>query len=331
MQRKQERCFWVLVTCIILAWIATPAIGGETQTSHNKAAVVNGTVITQEDLDKEMKNFQQQLLSRGRPPSDSELVEMKNNVLDNLINLELLYQEAQRNGLGPDKAAINEQLQEMKKEFSNEAEFEGVLAKMNISEVDLRSKLKKNMAIQQFIDRQFAQKVTISGEETKSYYDSHLDSFKQPEEVKASHILIKIDSQAKESQKTEARKKLEEVQKKLNKGDDFAALAKEFSQGPSSAKGGDLGYFRRGQMVKPFEEAAFALRPGEVSDIVETRFGYHLIKIFDKRPETTMAFKDIKEKLQHYLKQGKVREQVSAYVEELKGKAKVERLLARTP
>ncbi|MBK5101874.1 MAG: peptidyl-prolyl cis-trans isomerase [Desulfobacteraceae bacterium] len=187
------------------------------------------------------------------------------------------------------------------------------------------------MAIQQFIDRQFAQKVTISGEETKSYYDSHLDSFKQPEEVKASHILIKIDSQAKESQKTEARKKLEEVQKKLNKGDDFAALAKEFSQGPSSAKGGDLGYFRRGQMVKPFEEAAFALRPGEVSDIVETRFGYHLIKIFDKRPETTMAFKDIKEKLQQYLKQGKVREQVSAYVEELKGKAKVERLLARTP
>lgn len=331
MRRKLRRCFWALVTCIILAWIATPAIGGETQTSHNKAAVVNGTVITQEDLDKEMKNFQQQLLSRGRPPSDSELVEMKNNVLDNLINLELLYQEAQRNGLGPDKAAINEQLQEMKKEFSNEAEFEGVLAKMNISEVDLRSKLKKNMAIQQFIDRQFAQKVTISGEETKSYYDSHLDSFKQPEEVKASHILIKIDSQAKESQKTEARKKLEEVQKKLNKGDDFAALAKEFSQGPSSAKGGDLGYFRRGQMVKPFEEAAFALRPGEVSDIVETRFGYHLIKVFDKRPETTMAFKDIKEKLQQYLKQGKVREQVSAYVEELKGKAKVERPLARTP
>jgi peptidyl-prolyl cis-trans isomerase C len=331
MQRKQERLFWALVTCIILAWIATPATGGETQTSHNKVAVVNGTVITQEDLDKEMKQFQQQLLSRGRPPSDSELVGIKNEVLENLINLELLYQGAQRNGSILAEADVNKQLQEIKKQFSNEAEFEGVLAKMNISEADLRSKLKKNMAIQQFIDRRFAQKVTISGEETKSYYDSHVDSFKQPEEVKASHILIKIDSQDKESQKAEARKKLKEVQKKLNKGDDFAALAKEFSQCPSSAKGGDLGYFRRGQMVKPFEEAAFALRPGEVSDIVETRFGYHLIKVFDKKPETTMAFKDIKEKLQQYLKKGKVRKQVSAYVEELKGKARVERLLARNP
>jgi peptidyl-prolyl cis-trans isomerase C len=331
MQRKQERLFWALVTCIILAWIATPATGGETQTSHNKVAVVNGTVITQEDLDKEMKQFQQQLLSRGRSPSDSELVGIKNEVLENLINLELLYQGAQKNGSILDEADINKQLEEIKKQFSNEAEFGGVLAKMNISEADLRSKLKKNMAIQQFIDTRFAQKVTISGEEAKSYYDSHLDSFKQPEEVKASHILIKIDSQDKESQKAEALEKLKEVQKKLNKGDDFAALAKEFSQGPSSARGGDLGYFRRGQMVKPFEEAAFALRPGEVSDIVETRFGYHLIKVFDKKPETTMAFKDIKEKLQQYLKQGKVRKQVSAYVEELKGKARVERLLARTP
>ena len=110
-------------------------------------------------------------------------------------------------------------------------------------------------------------------------------------------------------------------------GEEFAVLAKEFSEGPSSANGGDLGNFRRGQMVKPFEEAVFTLRPGEVSDIVETEFGYHLIKVIDKKPETTIAYEDIKDRLEQHLKQEKVQREVSLYVEKLKEKAKVERFL----
>jgi peptidyl-prolyl cis-trans isomerase C len=137
--------------------------------------------------------------------------------------------------------------------------------------------------------------------------------------------LIKVDPEADESRKAEARKKLEMIQKRLRKGEDFAALAKEFSEGPSRGKGGDLGYFRRGQMVKAFEEAAFTLRPGEVSDIVETKFGYHLIKVIDKKPEKTMAYKDVKDRLGDYLKREKVQKEVRLYVEKLKEKAKVER------
>jgi peptidyl-prolyl cis-trans isomerase C len=149
--------------------------------------------------------------------------------------------------------------------------------------------------------------------------------------VQASHILIKVDPQADESQRAEARKKIEEIKKKLGKGGDFAALAKEFSQCPSGSKGGDLGYFRRGQMVKAFEEAAFALKRGEVSDLIETKFGYHLIKAIDKKPETTIAFEEIKSKLGRYLKQNKVQEEVRQYVEKLKEKVKVERFLKKGP
>jgi peptidyl-prolyl cis-trans isomerase C len=123
--------------------------------------------------------------------------------------------------------------------------------------------------------------------------------------VRASHILIKADPQADESQKAAARKKIKEIQNKLSKGEDFTALAREYSEGPSGTKGGDLGYFSRGQMVKPFEDAAFTSAPGQVSDIVETRLGYHLIKVTEKKPETIVAYADIKDQLQEYLKQKK--------------------------
>jgi peptidyl-prolyl cis-trans isomerase C len=158
----------------------------------------------------------------------------------------------------------------------------------------------------------------------KAYYDANLESFKQPEQVKARHILVKLEEQAEESKKTEAREKIEMVQGKLKKGEDFSTLAKEYSEGPSSSKGGDLGYFSRGQMVKPFEDAAFAMQPGEVSEIVKTRFGYHLIEVTDKKPETTVAYDEIKDRLGQYLKQQKLQKEMALYVETLKSKARVE-------
>jgi len=293
--------------------------------------VVNGSVITQRDFDSEMAGVHRELASRGQLLNASQLAETKRKVLEELINRELLYQESQKKGIKVDEAAVDEQMRKLKDRFPSEAEFKTALSKMNLSEAALKSTIARGMAIQRFVDKQFVQNTAISDEESKNYYDSHPDMFMEPEKVKASHILIKVDAEADETQRTQARRKLEKIQQKLEKGEDFAALAKEFSEGPSSARGGDLGYFRRGQMVKPFEDAAFALKPGEVSGIVETRFGYHLIKSGDKKPATKIAYEDIKERLQQHLKGEKVRKEVSLYVELLKGKAAVERFLTETP
>ena len=151
--------------------------------------------------------------------------------------------------------------------------------------------------------------------------------FKRPEEVRASHILIKTDSKSSDKEKAASYKKIKEIQFKLQQGEDFAALAKKYSEGPSNVKGGDLGFFKRGQMVRPFEEAAFVLKPGEVSGIVETRFGYHLIKVFEKNPETISEYPTVKDRLEKFLEQQEVQKQMEVYVEGLKSKGKVERFL----
>jgi len=331
MQKKHQKWFWALVLALALASLASPALTDEKQPSDPKVAVVNGSVITQRDFDREMAGVHRELASRGQLLNASQLAEIKRRVLEELINRELLYQEGQEKGMKVDEAVVDEQMRKLKDRFPSEAEFKTALSKINLSEAALKSKIARGMVIQQFIDKQFVQNTAVSDEEGKNYYDSHPDMFMEPEKVKASHILIKVDPQADKTHRSQARGKLEKIQQKLEKGGDFAALAKEFSEGPSSARGGDVGYFRRGQMVKPFEDAAFALKPGEVSDIVETKFGYHLIKTVDKKPATKIAYEDIKERLQQHLKEEKVRKEVSLYIELLKAKATVETFLTENP
>jgi len=330
MQKQRKRLIETLMTALILA-VGASLVLAEAKTAEDRVAVVNGTVITKQDFGVEMNRAQQQFARSRQPVSDVQLEAIKNEVLENLINRELLYQESHKKGIKVDEATINKELAALRGRFPSETEYKTALSKMNLSESAVRSEIEKGMATQQFVDKQFGEKITVSDAETKSYYDNNADSFKQPKQVCASHILIKVDPEAEESKKAEARKKIEEIQKKLKKGEDFGTLAKEFSKCPSSEKGGDLGCFGRGQMVGPFEEAAFALKPGEVSDIVDTKFGYHLIKVTEKKPASTMDYAKVKDRLQQYLKQEKIQEELSLYVEKLKEKAKVERFLPKGP
>ncbi|MBW1827898.1 MAG: peptidylprolyl isomerase [Deltaproteobacteria bacterium] len=313
MTKMRMGLFLTLVVFVSLTFIVLPSVAKEKKTSEGKVALVNGSIITQSDFDREMTGFQQSLINRGESVNEEQLQELKKDILQNLINRELLYQESQKSGIKVEETAVNEQLNAVKKQLPSDDEFNNALLKMNLTETGLKSQIKKSLALNQFIDKQFADKITVSEKEAKSFYDSNPDAFKQPGQIKVRHILITVDP--------------EEIQKKVEKGDDFAALAKESSQCPSSASGGDLGFFGRGQMAKPFEDAAFALKPGEVSDIVETRFGYHIIKSTEKKPGAALAFEDVKEKLMQFLKQKKLQEQLNEYTKGLEKEAKVERFI----
>jgi len=319
--------FWRLLIVLTLITLASPAYVGESQSAEQKVAVVNGTVINQPEFDNEMNRVLERLQRTGRFPNDLERSQIKKQVLENLIARELLYQESQKKGIKVDQKEIDEQLTALKGRFPSEVEFKNALGTMNLTEANLRFQFERDLAIRKLLDDQIGGKSVVSEKESRAYYDGNLESFKKPEQVRASHILIKVDPGADEAKKAEARTKIESVQAKLKNGEDFGALAKEYSEGPSGPKGGDLGFFGRGQMVKPFEETAFSMKPGQVSGMVETRFGYHLIMVAERTPESTLSYEEVKDRLEQYLKQQKVQEAIAAYVETLQGKAKIERFV----
>jgi len=178
------------------------------------------------------------------------------------------------------------------------------------------------------LEKEFESLVAATDDEVRKFYEGNKPRFREEATVHASHILIRLEQNADAAARTKARAQIETIQAQLKKGGNFAELATTHSQDPGSApKGGDLGFFARGQMVPAFEEAAFTTKVGQVSGIVETPFGYHLIKVAETKPGRDVGFDEVKEQIREYLKQ-QVREQKSqAFIDQLKVKGKIEILI----
>ena len=314
---------------VAVALILVSAVGfaADKKAPGDMVAVVNGAVITQEEFDRVLDYERRRAAQNGQQIPDAQMAKIENSILDSLIVAELLFQESKKQGIQVKSETVTEQFMTVKQRFPSEAEFKKVLEENKITESKIRTDIKRDMAIQQLIDKEVDQKVKITDEESKTFYDTNPQLFQQPERVKASHILIKVDEGASEEKKAEALKKIKEIQQKVQKGEDFAALAKTYSEGPSAPRGGDLNYFGRGQMVKPFEDAAFSMKPNETSDIVETKFGYHLIKVVDKQPAKKIVYADAKDRINKHLKDQKLRTDRQLYFDKLKKDAKIEKFL----
>ncbi len=307
------------------------AFGAETKPAAPKAsapkagvvAVVNGSDVAVDDFYRELVKVERLILDAGKPLTCSGIARLKTEVAEALVRRELLYQESKSKVKVAD-AEINDELKKLKEQYGSESAFSAALASTNISPASLRAQVERTLYVQKLIESQFSSKANVDDKEIWSYYDKNRASFRQPEQIKASQILVKVDAQADAAKKAEARKKIGDVLAKARQGQDFASLARTYSDDPSGAKGGDLGYIRPGQTLKPFEEALFSLKPGEVSDVVETSLGYHVIKAVERKPETTVPFEKVKDQLRTLLKQEKGRQEANAYVAKVREKAKVE-------
>ena len=294
-------------------------------------AMVNGKKISKDKYERELAGLENRFKASGRTLNPLQKMELKKNLLESLINRELLYQESQKRGITVDEAEVEKQFQAVKKHYPNDDTFKQALQRANYTESGVRSQLKRAIAIERFIDQELKSKIKITNKEVKDYYDSHPDLFRRPAQIRASHILVKLSANPTKEEKEKALKEIKEIKEKIRSGEDFGDLAKKYSDGPSAKRGGDLGFFSKGQMVKPFEDAAFALNVGQVSDVVETVFGYHLIKVTEKRPDTIMKFTEIKDRLKNYLVDQRLQSEVRQCAEVLKKKAKVERFLTDLP
>ena len=318
-----------LILLSMLIWTTAamiPAFAADPpKTTGETVATVNGVDISRRDYDRELKLYRNRMARNGRQLNEQQLQFVSGQILDRMIETELLYQESRKQGVQIETKEIETQFGEIRQRFSSEQEFTEAMGQMDLTEAGVRQQIEKGLAINKLVKTRIADNIKISEEESRKFYASNPELFKQAEQVKASHILVKVEQDADAEKKTEAGNKIEQIQARLKKGEDFADLARESSEGPSASKGGDLGYFKRGSMVKPFEDAAFALEVDQVSDVVETRFGYHLIKVYDKKPEQILAYAEVKGDLQEHLKQQKLKLEVDAYLEGLKKNAKIEK------
>ena len=216
--------------------------------------------------------------------------QIKQRVIDQAIERELLKEKALKSGV------------ERSKEYK-----------------EALRKLKADLALEIWMRKKY-NSIRISDKEAKDFYNKNIDKFKQPEMVHARHILVKSEKEAKDIINILKKTPKDKLKAK------FIELAKTKSVGPSSKRGGDLGFFRRGQMVKPFSDAAFALKPGSFTTTpVKTQFGYHIIYVEEKKPATTVPFAQVKERIKAQLKMRKFQEMVKKEAQKLKKKAKIKK------
>ena len=318
-----------LFLSVLLA--AVPASAGE----EELVAVVNGAGITKVEFDRNWPAYLSRLgIPLNHADKSGKVDEFKKGLLDLLVDQELLFQEAGKMGKTAGEEQVNEVIAKEKADFAGAVQagqahgtFEEALAQSGLTTELYTDYVRRRMTVQNLVVGHYGDKMTISEKDIDDFYAGNPDNFVTEETIRARHILFKVDAAAGEDAKNEARKKAEEVLEKARGGEDFAELAKAHSQGPSGPKGGDLGSFGRGKMVPPFEEAAFSLKPGEVSGLVETRFGYHIIKLEERSGATAVTREEAADQIREFLKAQKVNEAVFARLEALRKEAKVENFL----
>lgn len=287
-------------------------------------ARVNGEAVKKDEFEQMLKTMERQA---GQPIPADRRDEIIRGALDQMITYKVLSLESRARGIKVEEAEVEAKLQEIKKQFPTDQAFQQALKDRNMTLENVRSDARVDLSVNKLMTAELSNIPAASEAEAKDFYDKNPDKFKQPEQVRASHILIRVDKTADEAARKRARGEIDAVMKKVKAGGDFAALAKEHSQDGSAAQGGDLNYFSKGQMVEPFNKVAFELKPGQVSDVVQTEFGYHIIKVADHKAERTIPFEEIQPRIKDFLAQEKKRAHETSFIDGLKKKSKIEVLI----
>jgi peptidyl-prolyl cis-trans isomerase C len=278
-------------------------------------ARVNGEAITGKDLDDAVRA----IAGRAGPIPPDERDRVYRGVLDNMIGYRLMIQEAKARKITVPDAEVDAQVAQIRAQFPSDAQFQQALTAQRTTLEAVRNDARDGMSADKLVESEIAGKVAVKPEAVTDFYQKNQDKFQQGPRVRASHILIGIPQSADAATKQQAKAKADALLKDLKAGKDFAATAKANSQDPGSApNGGDLGYFEQGQMVPPFEQAAFALK---------TQFGYHIIKVADKQESKVVPLEEAKGQIEEYLTQQNRHAQTELFVNALRAKAKVEILI----
>ncbi len=289
-------------------------------------ARVNGTAINRPEFDRALKALEAQA---GGPVPPDRRDAIYRQVLDQLVAFKLLSQEAQTRKIAVADTEVDGKVGEIRKQFPNEEAFTAALAQRQMTPDGLKNDIRQQLLAMKLVETDVKPGVNVGDKEIGEFYQKNPEKFQQPEAVHAAHILIRVPENADEATKKKARGDIDKAMAELKKkGADFAAVAKKYSQDASAVNGGDMGFVGKGQGLPPtFEMAVFALQPGQISAVVESPAGFHIIKAMERRPGRTIPLEEVKAQVGQFLTQEQMQEKTNAYIEKLKTKGKVEILI----
>ena len=329
MKYLKQFSFWF--SCGLLVWVIAPANVGKAMTVDRIIAKVNEKIITQSELEERVFVKMMSLQKANMQPLPSREKAMYDE-LERMIEERLLVDAGQKVGLKVDEESITKAINEIK---ANNGLGEGDLERMLESESKTMEKYKTSIHNQIMISRvvnfEVRKRVTVTNEEVEQYYTQHIKEYWVSEKLKLRHILFLMDDSFPEGDKLIKREKAQLALKRIRSGAYFEVIAKEFSEDISASTGGDLGVLERGKMVPEFEKAAFLLKEGEVSDLVETPYGLHIIKVDKIIPGQTLPLEKVEASIKDHFMNEKMKVEYREYLEQLKKNAFIENKMSEPP
>lgn len=311
---KSQACLLLTAYCLLLATTAHAEI------IDRIVAVVNDGVITLSELNDATAGIE--VMKGDDQEKRKKIIETKSKVLDQLIEKKLVEQAANKAGISVSEKEIDNAIEDVKRQNNiSHEELLRALAKNGLTVKGYREQLKEQIRQVKFINKQFRSNIKVADEDVYLYYKQNQDKFTGP----VMHRLRIISFPIAEPGKTkETEKKAKDILTMARKGEDFAKLAREYSQGPNAQDGGDLGYLKAGEMDAAIENAAIGLKTGEVSDIIKTSTGFHIIQVVDRRKGEPRPIAEVDDEIRSVIFQRIIDERYKLWLEEMMKKAYIE-------
>jgi len=312
----------ILAIAALLVWYAPPCMG---QPAQDRLALVNDVPITRRDVSEEEAIIAADIQLRNLMWNNRQIARLSDQVLETLIDRELLYQRAQQRNIQIRSQWIERALLDLKAKIGSASAFNAYLKSIDLTEEQLKERIKKGLIVRRLMRRDVLRRIKVSEAEMQAFFRRHPEFFIRKDQIRVRQIFIAFPDGDDVSARGAALLRIQSIQDRLREGANFAVLALEHSEDPSHVKGGDLGYLERTEMIPSFSEAAFALQPGEISDIVESRLGYHLIKMVDRIPSSQMAYRNTRTKIERTLRRNKEKAATADYLASLRRQATIRR------
>jgi len=308
----------VLAVAVIFCGVVSPSYA---RVVDKVMATVNGEVILASEYEKKLKMLEVIL---PRDASDEQMDELKREVLQQMINEKLMKQEAEKKKIYVGEKEIKDGIGKIRDRFDTDEEFEAELARQGMTKDNFKDQIKNQMIVMKLIDQEVKPRVPRpTDEEIRKFYEENEEKMVEPEQIRVRHILIRSTTA---QPRIEALKKIRDIQKKVKANEaNFSEIAKKHSECMSAPKGGDLGFITKGEMVPEFEKAAFALKVGEVSDVVETKYGFHVIKCVEKKSEEKKTLDEVSDYLRNLVYQQNMEKYYEKWLRGLSDKASIVR------